>query len=363
MPSVFLMLICVWNIKILIKDDADKLKKHYVWYFLLILSLLKETVLIFLLMICAVRMIYQTFTRYKTNGVLKPLFSEFKILLLVLSPVIIYISFRNTFAPYLNAPFGFYLSNILSTANYTEVVRSLIVQAGVMPILGIFGLIVLAKKNILVTRVIVIMFIGILVSFFVYLHKDYMQLAGYSRWNLFFLPMILYPAVFFVAAIAKRRRIYGYLILLMIFAFNILLFPFKSDGVRLPNWGAPLMDVAEYTYPYDEAMGYLSKGNTDTLLLAGQYSPHWGLRFYFEKYNFYPNTDEYYFGSKRFDKKTERQKLDDLFNSHSISADEILYHSVNNIDLDMSRVYGGQYKIAKRVQNSLHSIYIFETKK
>jgi hypothetical protein len=154
--------------------------------------------------------------------------------------------------------------------------------------------------------------------------------------------------------------------LITIFGFNIFLFPFKSDGVRLPNWGMPLMDAAEYTYPYDNAMQDLSTKKVNTLLLVGQYSTYWAARFYFEKYNFHPKIIEYPFGSTRFDKKTEQKKFDSFFkmieqqkvDKSILSADTILYHTVNNIDLNMNILYGGKYKIDKRVRNSLHSLYV-----
>ncbi len=362
MPIIFLMLLCVWNIKILVKDDSEKLKQHYVWYILLLLSFLKESVLIFLLLIFAVRMSYQMFTRHK--GDIGKLFLEAKLAVSVLSPVIIYIMFRNTFSPHLASSYGFFISNILSISNYVEILKSFITQMSVLPIIGMFGLFFLVKKDVFVTRVIVLLFVVMTIFSLGYLHKDYRMLVGYSRWNLFLLPVILFATTVFVNNIINRKRTYGIILLLIIFACNIVLFPFKPDGTRLSNWGSSRMDIAEYTYPYDKAIHFLSnqQNKPGALLLFGQYSPYFGLRFYLDKYNFHPEVIEYpsclAVFCTRFDEEIEWENFKKFFDE-SPSADAILYHSVNSIDLDMNKVYGGKYTIARRVQNSLHSIYIF----
>jgi len=365
MPIVFLILVSICNIQILIKEGADKLKHHYVWYALLLLSFLEESALIFLLLILTLRIIYQMLMQYKARGVLKPLFSEGKLSMLILGPIVTYMLFRIIFLSYYWSSFSFYINNIFSVDNYIETMRSLIFQTGALPIIAVLGLIILSKKNIFVTRAIVLVFAGILVFFLIYLHRSYVGphgetlLVGYSRYpNLYLLPLIFFAATVFVSYIARRGSVYAVVLLIVIFAFNIILFPFKSDGARLPNWGSENLDTAEYTYPYDDAIRYLSGEKTDTLLLLGQYSPYWGLRYYLEKYNYHPKIHEYPFGSVRFDEKKERQMFNSFFKNPPISADTILYHSVNNIDLDTNIVYGKRFKIVKRVQNSLHSLYI-----
>ncbi len=361
MPIVFLMIVCVWNIEILIKEDFDILRQHYIWYVVLLMSFLKETTIIFLLSIVFLRGCYQVYVVYKIRKIWRSLvFSELRLVFTVLCPVIVYIFFRRTFAPYIDSSPKFYLDKIFSFSNYVYVLQSLITQAGLLPIIGTLGLIYLSKKDIFTTRVIVIIFVSILFFYLGYLYRGYTLTVGYSRWNLFLLPMILFWAAVSVNYIVKRKNIYGILLLLVIFAFNLRLFPFKSDGTRLPNWGAPRMDSGEYSYPYAETIRFLStEKSVKTLLILGSYSQYLGLRFYLEKYDFHPTIREYYFGLNRFDQTTERQKLDQFFNALPFSADAILYHSVNNIDLNMNDVYGEKYIIITKVQNSLHSIFIF----
>lgn len=364
MPLIFLLLICIWNIKSLIKDDFDALQQHFKWYVLLILSLLKETTIIFLLPFVFLRMFYQLYIAYKTRVIRQTLlFSEMKLVFTVLYPVILFILFRKTFIPYFDASHSFYWDKLISVSNYEEIARSLVSQTGVLPVIGVLGLVYLSKRDFFTAKVLLLIFLAVLFFFFIYLNKFYLLIVGYSRWNLYLLPMLLFAAAFLIVQVVKSRKIYGVFLLAIILVFNIALFPFNSDGTRLPGWGAPRIDVGEYTYPYNEAVRYLSIEKAKTVLLLGQYSQYLGLRFYFEKYNFYPNIREYYFGSSRFDANSERQKLDQFFETIPHSADAILYHSVNNINLDKSIVYGGKYIIAKKAQNSVNSIYIFIDKK
>jgi hypothetical protein len=143
--------------------------------------------------------------------------------------------------------------------------------------------------------------------------------------------------------------------------------PIHPDGTRLPNWGSPLIDTGEYTYPYDQAVKWLSKSDhNQNVLLAGHYYRVDGLRFYFGKYRYFPKMAEYYFAFERFDKEAEERffssLIADLNNVPNmrlvVLPDKIIYHSVNNIDLDKDKIYGGKFKIAQKISNSEHSIYV-----
>lgn len=372
MPVILLMFFCIWNIQTLIIEEPIKLKKHYVWYVLLIVSFLKETAAIFLLLVILLRILYQLFAFQKIQRIRNVFLSEAKLSFLILSPFVLYLFFRRIFLSEFGS-FGFYLNNILSLDNYLEIAKSLVVQTGIVPLFALFGFFYLGRKGKVTVFAISLLFIGTLVYFLIYISGGYVDdfgkslLVGYSRWNLYFIPMIFFAAFVFVSHIIKKSIFYTAILLLILFLFNCVLFPFTREGTRLPNWGSMLLDTSEYSYPYDEATHYLSNKSISTILLVGQYSQYLGLRFYLEKYNFYPKIIEYPFGAKRFDEKDERKKLDAFFDSikqkkvenELLTTDTILYHSVNNIDLNMNALYGGKFKIDKRVQNSQNSIYIF----
>lgn len=361
MPLIFLMLVCTWNIKILLIENFNRLHKHYVWYALLLMSFLKETALVFLFIILILRAYYQVYIKYKTKELTRVfIFSELRLEVSVLSPVVIFLFFRKTFAPYFDASHSFHSEKIFSFSNYLVMIQALFDQLGILPILGVLGFIYLSRKDFFITKVITLIVIVMLFFFLTYLNSDYLLIVGYARWNLYFLPFIIFGATTICTFLVNRIKVYGILVLVLIFIFNLKLFPFNQDGSRLSNWGAPLMDVGEYTYPYDEALRFISTEiRAHDILFLGHYSQNLGLPFYFAKYNFYPRVYEYYFGRSRFDAKSERQKLDQYFVALPSFAETLVYHSVNNIDLDMNIVYGGKYIIAKRIRNSENSIYIF----
>lgn len=370
MPIIFLMLVLTFNLRIILKEDSDRLKSHYVWYGLLLMAFLKETAFMFLLLIILLRIGYQLFIYYKAKGILKPLLSEINLSILILGPGFIYLLLRQIFLP---RPYTFYVKNILAISNYVGVLQAFSMQVGLLFVIGTLGLVFLLRKKYMVAFIpLTFLLLGMLLFFLGYQYRGYVEsnqatlFVGYSRWNLYLLPMIIFAGFYFITQMKFTYRI---ILLCALLISNMVLFPFKSDGARMPNWGSPHSDTAEYTYPYDETIRFLSgQRKTSTLLLLGQYSPYWGLRFYFEKYNFYPKTIEYPFDKLRFDTQKEHQMLDSFFvklahqqlDKKFLSADAILYHSVNGIDLDMDAFYGGKYKIVKSVKNSLHSIYIFK---
>jgi len=137
----------------------------------------------------------------------------------------------------------------------------------------------------------------------------------------------------------------------------------------LLNWGFAHNYVAEYTYPHDQAIKWLSGNITSRrLLLTGQYSHYYGLNYYLKKYKFYPKISVYPFRTERFDPDTEWLLINSFFDKFEKGeidqnmgqVDAILYHSVNNINLDFNVLYAGKFQVVKRIQNSTHSLFILK---
>lgn len=198
---------------------------------------------------------------------------------------------------------------------------------------------------------------------------------GYSRWNLFVIPIVFYLAYQFLTPAPKQTLL---LCLVALIAGNYFLNPIMPDGVRINYWGCPNIDGAEYYYPYEQAIRYLkSERNIKSVMLLGQYFPHWGIQFYQAKYNFYPRilihqfngqqpAGVLWFDGRRFNAADEKNYLSEFFRncrepgSETAAVDAIIYHSVNNIDIDTNKVYCGKYKNNIRVRNSLNSLYILK---
>jgi hypothetical protein len=362
MPIVFLMIVCIFDIKSILNLPYKEMLHRPQWYCLLLISFLKETAIIFLILIALLRFIYQIKINIKSSQLGKIIFSEIILYFLLLSPMMIYLFFRNHFS-ILN-PYASQIDNILDINYYLIIIKSLFSQLGILFVTGISGCFYLyAKKQQDILIILSMMFVGII--FFFMINSPYI---GYSRWNLFILPIIIYSSFIFITSLNKIFRI---VVLVFLLASNVFLSPFLVDGTRLPNWGAPQADIAEYCYPYGRAVKFLSDNkSTKYLLLFGQYFPYNGLEFYLNKYNFHPEIIRYDLDrSTRFDADTERLLLKNFFintlpqkesKKEILQIDTIIYHSVNNINLSTNEIYGNNFKISAKISNPFHSLYVFQ---
>lgn len=361
MPIVLLMTVCIFDLKSILYLEHEKLLNRPSWYCLLLISFLKETAIIFLLLILCLRVIHQIKMNIRSSKLIKILLSEITLYLLVLSPCAVYLFFRQ-YSPIYRA-FGGQFNKLLDISNYWIVLSSLFHQLGSLLISAILGFYLIYKKNeIGKAGALAVLFLGIILFFM----TDNFLSIGFSRWNLFVLPIVIYTSYYFLTSITKTFQIIS---IVLVFIANLLFCPILADGTRLPNWGSPRMDTAEYTYPYEQAVKWLSIDRiTNSLLLFGQNYPYYGLRFYLSKYDFHPEILQYEIGYySKFSKEVELSIFNNFFqdyasgklNNKLMQADTMLYHSMNNLNLNPDGIYGGKFKILKRISNSLHSLYIF----
>jgi hypothetical protein len=354
MPVVLLLTYCVFNIKDILTPESEVCMRKPVWFALLIMSFLKETVFILLLLLLTARFV----TQVRRNTIsLRVILSEMKLYALVSFPSLLYLFFRKYFS---SVPeYGFQPDVLRDWNTYITVGKALVVQFGPLFFAAVAGCIVIIRKRERSTFfALLFLFTGTL-TFFVLNSSVFI---GYARWHLFVVPIVFYFAYAFFISAGNQVR---YLFLCIIVAGNILLSPIGPEGVRISNWGSPNSDTAEYSYPYDEAIRYLkSKYTVSSLLMLGQYYPYYGMQFYGEKYGFHPSIVEHPFDSVRFDADMERTYLSQYLDecrkpeSETSSVDAILYHSVNNISLDMNATYCGAFTVDKRIRNSTNSLYI-----
>jgi len=366
MPIVLLMTYCVFHTKDLLYSNTKTIMSSPIWYALLLLSFLKETVLILLIVLLAMRFVVQIFSnKLKVFTVL----SEIKMYILVLIPVLTYLLFRMYFLKF--RPYIPQADILFHWSTYQVVAQAMIDQIGPLFFVAIAGCVMLFRnkeKKILVA--LLTLFVCIILFFII----DGPVTLGYARWNLYSIPILFYLAYrFFTSA----KGLLLIIPLIMVIVGNVLLNPIFPDGVRKSNWGSPNTDGAEYYYPYDSAMHYLSSlGTIRSVMILGNYYPYWGIRFYEEKYQYYPRVLTHHFtkiqpegvlqfDGIRFTASEEKQYLSTYFNNclkprnETTLIDAIIYQSVNNIDLDMNTIYCGHFQIVKRLRNSLNSLYIF----
>jgi hypothetical protein len=354
MPVVLLMTYCIFNMRDLLFLDSKTFVQKPIWFALLLMSFLKETVFIFLILILAARFILQM---RKAVFDVRVIAAEVRLAILAMLPSVIYLFFRKYFS--LVPPYGLHTDILLDWSNYVLVGKALVEQMGVLVFVAILGfLTVLKEKEKQIFLVLLFLFTGITVFFMM----NQIEFLGYARWNLFVIPIVYYLAYRFFISV-KTITVWVFLSLLI--AVNVYLSPISTDGVRLPNWGSPSSDTAEYAYPYEEAIRYLqSKHTVSSMVFLGQYYPYYAVRFYETKYQFHPRILEHPFDTVRFTADAERQYLSRYLTdcikpeSETSTVDTIVYHSVNNIDLDMNETYCGTFTIDRRIRNSANSLYI-----
>ena len=365
MPVTTLMTVCVFNIAPIISLEYKELRRTIPWYCLLLISFLKETASIFILIILGARFIYQLrHSNYKNR--VKCILGEIKICFFVLFPLFVYLFFRVFFSSFRR--YGMHFHNLFYIPNYFVFMQGLFTQTGILFVIGVLGLLVLFKKDRVVFGVLLALLVGTMCFFII----DDSHYAGYSRWNLYLLPVLLFASFDFIISVKK------YLLPALAFAMlisNILLIPIHFDGNRYSNWGCPRGDIGEPIYPYKEAIKWLSEqNNIRYLLFTGNYYPYYGLVFYLNKYNFHPILLYWKFARRNFSKVEEEQKFHRFFQRYSrlvklrssnkilsgatfLKADTILYHSVNDIKLNIGSVYGG-FKVIRKISNSENTLYI-----
>lgn len=115
--------------------------------------------------------------------------------------------------------------------------------------------------------------------------SDNVAYSGYSRFNLFILPMILGVAA---EPLRKLKVLSGGIFWLFMAGFcclNLYLSPVAIDGAKKPFWGNYLCDTSEHYYPYRKTIKWIGENYPEArVLFAGLTYPYY-TDFYFEKFN------------------------------------------------------------------------------
>jgi len=366
-PEVVLMIVCLFDIDALLHMPFDKLVKRPSWYCLILTYFFKETALISIIIIFIIRFIIQMGMFSSVRDRIKVVMSEARIAILLTGPFLAWFVLRL----YFWVPDETYggISNItrmFNPYNYSVVFTALCNQYGLLFIAALIGMIVMYLKKDRKTAI--VMFSLLFGIFFVFTcFKNYIYL-GTSRWYLQAAPCIVVSSVYLISSIRNRYFCAG--VLGLIFMFNVILLPIYPEGVRIPNWGSPTADATDYTYPYRDAIKWLSQEDLeDDLLVTGHYYIYNGLYFYLNKYyraqRRILRTKNFYFGDEKFDEAEEFKRLRRFFIEYDRRhkthppVETILYHSVNNLDLGKNIAGNSGFDIIKKISNRKHSLYVF----
>lgn len=357
MPVVLLFIFVIFNLKTYLVTPVDQLRQQNVWIVLLFLSFLKESVIFILTPLILLRLLTQFFA--KKNWTPAVLVKEIASSVLLLTPLLVYLFLRNQVSQ--PRTYQANVSVLFSPQNYLLLAKSLYQQFGAVSILFLAGLGVCFIKDKLMSLAYLVLFVSILLFF--QLDGRYI---GYSRWNLYLVPIFIF---FYFSLIAKVTNKYAYIIMAIVLTVNLFLSPFHLDGARVSNWGSLSMDTAEYSFPYQEAVVYLSQNTKIAkLLLLESYYPYWGFQFYLDKYHYYPQLKRYNLFFENYNHQKEKELLNNFFAGQEgnilteFLPDGILYQSMNNIDLPPGHEFKS-FKVVKKISNSTNTIYILQNNK
>ncbi|HSB02517.1 MAG TPA: hypothetical protein VLE49_17825, partial [Anaerolineales bacterium] len=263
------------------------------WYALLLIGFIKETTFPFLFCFIAVRMIVQLRAWSKRTSEEKSgktflylLIGELGIALSLLIPVVLYIYFRVT----LISARGYIprIENLVDLSIYPVIIRSFIEQFGPFLFFFLGGCIWLAIRREFIP---LLYYAAVIVVTLVFNIMDTRAFIGYSRFNLFILPVILAGSVKFITWASQQKRYISIALILIAIGSNLLLSPIHLDGAKTAYWGNYLTDTSEHYYPYQDALVWLKNNHAEKRMLFTGMDFYYPFSFYWNKLDWKPKKD------------------------------------------------------------------------
>jgi hypothetical protein len=193
---------------------------------------------------------------------------------------------------------------------------------------------------------------------------DQKDFIGYSRFNLFLLPMLIASACYAVETLAGRWRLAAGLMLALVVAADLYprfwFCPFHLDGSRVAQWGDDYggFDTTDHSYPYREAIRWLDE-------------KHPRARIFFTCNKWYEYHVEFY-GRKglRYNlpapKSRKRHEADLVSQALTVAKDEgfdlVVFHLIGLSPPDVSSDNMSGYVQTKVFKNQAHALVIYELK-
>jgi hypothetical protein len=209
---------------------------------------------------------------------------ELPIVILTLLPLMFYLILRGTLTDVRG--FSPNTSNLFNISIYPVLYRSFTEQFGVFILFFIAGCILL-----ILNKEYFVVFFYILTFLFIPLFHvvDNIAYTGYSRFNLFILPVVLAGASIALKKLMESNKFLCVLIACAVITINLWSSPVYPDGSKQPLWGNYFVDESEHYYPYQETLTWLKRTYPDSHILfaSGNYS--YSYEFYFNQLNWHPD--------------------------------------------------------------------------
>jgi hypothetical protein len=353
MPAVLLMFIVVNDVEKLFQSSYESLKQRPGWYALLLVGFIKETIAPFLVCFLLARWVVLNFRRInqeKRIGTISSqhILRELLITFCVLTPVFLYLYLRTFLAPGTRT-YRPSLLNLIDLQLYSIEAKAFIQQFGITLIVFLAAIILaFYHKKFLNAFFWILSFTGLLI-FYMMDNKEY---AGYSRFNLVLLPIVLAGSVYLLALVTKYKYKLSLVMACIMLVGNLFISPINLDGTKKARWGSYLIDIADQYYPYEDALTWIKQNYPNRrILLTGLYYPY-QLSFYFEKLEWYPQLDVILTPPepKRSVEELLQQALEKKYYV-------VLIPVIEHDDAVPSKF--GKYQLNKVCQNQAHTLLIY----
>jgi hypothetical protein len=359
--AVLLMTIVCFHANDLLNKDFKNIKSSPGWLALVLLGFVKETVFVFLLcfLVCRTaltlhKLIVRTEKSFPAT-IKNYLIEEFPVVFCVLYPYLLYMAFRfylTNIRGYTRA-YSPDISNLFNINLYKLTGRSFIEQFGIFLPFFFWGLfLLLSRKDYSVFSFTLLLFIGI--PLFYGLDSLSQGYIGYSRFNLFVLPPILFGSVSALNQVSKWGKTASALLACFAIAANLAISPVNLDGTKVPDWGNYLIDTSEHYYPYDQALLWLKNNHGSQRILFSEMYYQYYLSFYFVKFNWHPTYD-FRISPENVDENSDLLRV--LSEARQGSFNEVLYQVRENYLPQADET--GDFCIEKIFKNQAHRLLLF----
>lgn len=253
MPAVLLMVIVCLNSDALIRSSPRELVQKPHWYALVLIGFVKENTIIFLIALLLCRLAFQLRNLWPTGNRWRAALGEARVAFCILLPIATYLCYRIFLVQDVGRSYWPDFSALSDLDTYNTLARAFWDQLGPIALLSPLGMALLAKKK-------VGTFSFLLVAFVIYAGFHVLDLEwvlAYSRYMLFFAPMVICASHQVILWVSKRSLKFVLLLLFVMASANLIMSPVNLDGSKKPGWGQYREDVSEHYYPYREAIHHI----------------------------------------------------------------------------------------------------------
>jgi len=249
-------------------------------------------------------------------------------------------------------PYGYGIQNLINILSYKVLFYSLYLQLGIVLALSIISLVVIYYNDKKIFSY--LLFLGIFISaFFI---SDIFKYIGYSRWNLFLLPIVIFLTYNIFIYFRKKTSVL-ILIIVLILASNFLLSSVNIDGSRRV-WGSVLSNDTDRTYPYVDALTYIKNSgmNHEKIYFIGENLPAYPhVMFYLNKLSI--NATPVFFELQKYDKQIiSDADLRSLYNYLNVTDNDSIILSPNDVQEQFYSTLSDQEYTP--IRNEAYTLYL-----